>query len=50
MNCLSSQSEEKQFIYYDFIKKMYIFFYKTMKSNADYEVIIVYLLCNYRKI
>ncbi len=41
MNCSTVLSEEKQIIYYEFIKKLYNLLFKTVTSNINFETISV---------
>lgn len=41
MNCSIVLTEEKQIIYYDFIKKLFNLLFKTITSNINFEAITV---------
>ena len=41
MNYSTVLSEEKQIIYYDFIKKLFNLLYKSCNSSVSYETVIV---------
>lgn len=42
MNNQTSLSEEKQLIFYEFVKKLYHLLYKQIPSNCKYDCISVF--------